>query len=76
MVQCFLKKFRCHTVIKKKNKRLAVKLQVRNDNDWNFTITTGFFRIGKDEEDKATLVIDHKGGMRDQYEVSFEYTNE
>lgn len=49
---------------------------MRNDNDWNFNITTGFFRVGKDEEDKATLVIDHKGGVRDQYEVSFEYTNE
>lgn len=76
MVQCFIEKFPCCTIVKESNKKLAVKLQVRNDNDWDFTITTGYFRISKDEEDKAALVIDHRGGMRDQYEVSFEYTNE
>lgn len=49
---------------------------MRNDNDWDFTITIGYFRTDKDEEDKAVLVIDHIGGMRDQYEVSFECNNE
>lgn len=67
MVQCFLKRLSCCIIIKESSEKPNIKIQVRDDNDWVLTITTGYFRIIKDEEVEAALVIDHIGRMRDQY---------